>query len=166
MRMNIESRHIFLVQAERRQDAVSQVIHFLQTTELVSYGLLKVEETGVMVGNNDAFWDVLNRGVERNRQFSSQLLKELQQNGVHEVTDLLTISLGYPSKLLHILAHMMDGFVGIDSFFYNLVEDSHWLGNGLETVIRKTPDQFWLIPVKTGKVEQSVLPAASMIDKV
>ncbi|MBU0946519.1 MAG: hypothetical protein KJ804_20655 [Proteobacteria bacterium] len=163
--MEIESRHVFLVQAENRQDAVYQVIHFLQTTDLISYGQLNVDETAVLVGDSDVFWQTLSQGVEKNKAFSRQILEELQKNGVHEVVDLLTIPLGYPSKLLHILTHMLDGFVGIDSFFYNLVEDSHWLGKTLEIVIRETPQQFWLVPVETGEVERSVLPSATMVEK-
>ncbi len=163
--MEIESRHIFLVQAENRQDAVGQAMHFLQTTELISYDQLNIDESGVLVADSNRFWETLGQGVEKNRAFSRLIMDELQKNGVREATDLLTLPLGYPSKLLHILTHMIDGFFGIDSAFYNLVEDSHWLGDTLDSTIRKTPEQFWLIPVETGKVEKSVLPAASMVDK-
>lgn len=128
MSIQTESRHTFLVQAESRQAASHQVLHFLETTELVSYGSLNIDETAVMAGNNDAFWQILRQGIEKNRAFSQQILEELQRNGVREAADLLNIPLGYPSKLLHILAHMIDGFVGIDSVFYNLIEGSHWLG--------------------------------------
>lgn len=162
--MEIKSRHIFLVQAESRQDASHKVVHFLQATELVSYGRLNIDENGVVSGTSDSFWEILWHGVEKNKAFSQQVLEELKGNGVREVGDLLTVSLGYPSKLLHILAHMIDGFIGVDSVFYNLVEDSHWLGKNQETVIRKTPEQFWLVPVETGEAEESVLPAAAMVD--
>jgi hypothetical protein len=165
MGMEIESRHVFLAQAENREDAVYQVIHFLQTTDLISYSQLNVDETEVMVGDGDSFWETLRQSVEKNRVFSRQILEELQKNGIHEVVDLLTIPLGYPSKLLHVLTHMLDGFFGIDSVFYNLVEDSHWVGDTLEVVIRETPQQFWLVPVETGEVERSVLPSATMVDK-
>lgn len=163
MSMETESRHIFLVRAESWQEASRQVIHFLQTTELVSYGLLNVDESGVMAGTSNVFWEILWQGVEKNKVFSRQVLAELQKNGVREAADLLTVPLGYPSKLLHILAHMIDGFVGIDSAFYNLIEDSHWLSEALESTIRKTPEQFWLIPVEADEVEGSVLPAAAMV---
>ncbi len=165
MCMKKESQHILLVQAENAKEAVHQVRHFLQTSELVSYEQLNIDETRVMAGNSDTFWKDLRQGVEENRKFSRWVLKELQETGVGEVADLLALPLGYPSKLLHILAHMVDGFVGIDSVFYNMVEDSHWLGEKIETVIRKNPEQFWLVPVEAGHVEKSVLPAAVTVNK-
>ncbi|MBU1137518.1 MAG: hypothetical protein KKA76_00930 [Proteobacteria bacterium] len=166
MSRETESRQIFLVQAQSRQEAVQQVLHFLQTTELISYGLLNIDETGIMAGDSDVFWGNLWQGVGKNKAFSQQVLEELQRNGVREASDLLTVPLGYPSKLLHILAHMIDGFVGVDSAFYNLVEDSHWLGKKIETAICENPKQFWLIPVETGEVERSVLPAVALVGKV
>lgn len=163
--MEKESQHIFLAQAESTKEAVRQVMHFLQTSDLVSYERLNIDETSVMDGNSDTFWEDLQRGVEKNRKFSRRVLQELQEAGLYEVTDLLALPQGYPSKLLHILTHMVDGFVGIDSVFYNMVEDSHWLGEKVETVIRENPEQFWLVPVETGHVEKSVLPAAETVNK-
>ncbi len=163
--METEFQHIFLVQAESIKEACHQVTHFLQTSELVSYAQLNIDAARVKAGDSDGFWKDLQQGAKKNKEFSRRVLHELQAAGVHEVNDLLTLPLGYPSKLLHILTHMVDGFFGVDSFFYNLVEDSHWLGEKVEARIRKNPEQFWLVPVETEQVRKSVLPAADQVKK-
>ena len=45
------------------------------------------------------------------------------------------------------MAHLLDGFFGIDSQFYNLPEDSHWLGESLRKQIETGPAEFWLVRV-------------------
>lgn len=40
------------------------------------------------------------------------------------------------------------------------------VGGNLESAMRKDPEQYWLVPVETGDVEESVLPAAAMVDPV
>jgi hypothetical protein len=82
---------------------------------------------------------------------------ELQETGLGRAEDLLTLQQGYPSKLLHILTHMLDGFIGIDSVFYNLIEDSHWLSAPLRSTILHKPEHYWLVPVWHGPVASSVL---------
>jgi hypothetical protein len=64
---------------------------------------------------------------------------------------------GYVTKVLHTLTHLLDGFIGIDSVFYNLVEDSHWASEGLLKALQDTAGEYWLVPVRTGKLEASVL---------
>jgi len=96
-------------------------------------------------------------GIAANRTFCSALLKELQETGLTELEDLLAIQPGYPSKLLHILTHMLDGFIGTDSVFYNLVEDSHWLSEPLRSTIQQNPESYWLVPVWHGPVTSSQL---------
>jgi hypothetical protein len=73
------------------------------------------------------------------------------------IEDLLALKPGYPSKVLHILTHMLDGFIGIDSAFYNLVEDSHWLSEPLRTTILRNPEGYWLVPLWHGPVASALL---------
>ena len=62
--------------------------------------------------------------------------------------DLNDMGQGYKSKILHTLTHFLDGFFGIDTCFYNLEEDSHWLSDGLAAEIKKYPKKFWLLRAK------------------
>jgi hypothetical protein len=73
------------------------------------------------------------------------------------VDQLLTLKQGYATKILHTLTHLLDGFIGIDSAFYNLVEDSHWVSGELAEAIRVAGAEYWLVPVRTGMLAASVL---------
>jgi len=37
------------------------------------------------------------------------------------------------------------------------VEDSHWVSEELSEAIRGQSDEYWLVPVRTGMLENSVL---------
>ena len=50
--------------------------------------------------------------------------------------------------MLHVITHLLDGFFGIDSYFYNLVEDSHWVSEELRATIKTSPSRYWLIAVE------------------
>jgi len=52
---------------------------------------------------------------------------------------------------------MLDGFIGIDSVFYNLAEDSHWLSAPLRKTIEQHPEHYWLVPLWHGPVTSSLL---------
>jgi hypothetical protein len=71
----------------------------------------------------------------------------LRQTGVSDILDLEALEHGYPSKLLHMLSHFLDGFVGIDSSFYNLIDDSHWLPEHTAANIRDNGEAYWLIHI-------------------
>ncbi|MEJ2057239.1 MAG: hypothetical protein P8X39_05310, partial [Desulfofustis sp.] len=62
--------------------------------------------------------------------------------------DLIDLNQGYQSKILHIIAHFLDGFIGIDSVFYNLIDDSHWLSDETRDKIEQQPDRFRLLSLK------------------
>ena len=40
-----------------------------------------------------------------------------------------------------------DGFIGIDSYFYNLIDDSHWLPQATAKAIQKDPNHYWLLHI-------------------
>jgi hypothetical protein len=85
------------------------------------------------------------------------MLAHLKEEGVTSLDQLPELEQGYVTKILHTLTHLLDGFIGIDSVFYNLVEDSHRVSAGLSDAIRANPADYWLVPVRTGKLEASVL---------
>ena len=149
--------YLLLVKATSKDEGCKQVLHFLNTTELISYDRFDIHDVGCMDANHQQFWPAMATAMEKNRLFSAMLLEELKGTGVATVEDLLQLSPGYPSKLLHILAHMLDGFISIDSALYNLVEDSHQVSTSLEKTIHTSPEKYWLIPVITGVLENSLL---------
>lgn len=149
--------HLFLATGNSLAQARQQTAHFINTTQLVVYLSTTIKDTEIHSGAWEHFWTEMETGIAANRAFCGTLLKELQETGLTGLADLLTIEPGYSSKLLHILTHMLDGFIGTDSVFYNLVEDSHWVSETLRTTIRQKPESYWLVPVWHGPVTSSLL---------
>lgn len=143
--MNLLARHIVLATAESKEECKSQVLNFFDKTSLVRYDRIVVDESKHLSAREDAFPAALEKALDRNRQILSELVDELGTAGFAKRSDLPDLSQGYPSKVLHIIAHFLDGFIGIDSVFYNLVNDSHWLPEETAAQIIEEPDRFWLI---------------------
>ena len=76
------------------------------------------------------------------------LIHELQESGYHTLVELAEIKQGYESKTLHTLVHLLDGFIGIDSKFYNLIENSHLISASLRREIKQTPAHYWLLQIE------------------
>lgn len=147
---------IFLCRAANKKLAHNKVLHFLEHTELIRYEAITIPEDGMINGGNPAFWKEVDQGGSRNRQFAETLLVELEETGVSNLAELKNLPQGYPSKILHTLAHILDGFIGADSAFYNLVEDSHWLSHTLREAIIKDPGEYWLVSMVPGRLTSSV----------
>jgi hypothetical protein len=152
-----KQQHIFLAGGKNPVQARGQASHFMASTQLVVYQSIIIKEEEILPATSEAFWLKIETAIAANRAFCSTLLQELQETGLREVEDLLTLQPGYPSKLLHILTHMLDGFIGADSVFYNLIEDSHWLSETLRATIQQRPEEYWLAPVWHGPVTSSLL---------
>jgi hypothetical protein len=139
------------------------VLLFFQKTMLVKYDRIQVVEEKSCNSRNKNFLRNLKKAEQRNRVQVRELIGELKQTGFNSLDSLADIPQGYESKLLHILSHLLDGFVGIDSFFYNLVDDSHWLPEDCETFIAESEKELWLlhldcfaeIPDKAGLLHKS-----------
>ncbi|MFH2122953.1 MAG: hypothetical protein ABIJ50_05670 [Pseudomonadota bacterium] len=153
----LNQQHLFLATGNNLGQARQQTIHFINTTQLIVYRSNSIQDDKIRSASATDFWVEIDRGIAANRSFCRDLLNELQETGLTELEDLLNLQLGYPSKVLHILTHMLDGFIGTDSVFYNLVEDSHWLSETLRTTIHQNPESYWLIPVCHGPVTSSLL---------
>jgi hypothetical protein len=152
-----DNMHLFLATGTSLLQARRQATSFMDTTRLVIYQSISINDEEINPGTHAHFWSEIESGIAANHLFCSTLLNELQDTGMKRLEDLLTIQPGYPSKLLHILTHMLDGFFGTDSVFYNLVEDSHWLSEPLRATIQQNPENYWLVPVRHGEVTSSLL---------
>lgn len=113
---------------------------------MVRYDNIVIDDE--LLGNAPDFVDALASGLEKNRQTLHKFIEELGATGFSERSDLMELSQGYHSKILHIIAHFLDGFIGIDSVFYNLVEDSHWLSKETKDQIEQDPVRFNLLFLK------------------
>jgi hypothetical protein len=149
--------HYFLVRSQTALMASQHVERYLDGNQLISYADFFVQPEEVLGGDHAQFWDTLRQGLAANDVFARRMLQHLKEEGVRTVDQLLTLKQGYATKILHTLTHLLDGFIGIDSAFYNLVEDSHWVSGELAEAIRVAGAEYWLVPVRTGMLAASVL---------
>lgn len=138
---------MILATGESRGEGRSQVLKFFDKTSLLYYDRIVIDEDRSLSAGNQGFSPMLEKALSQNRQVVANLVEELGAAGFATCTDLPNITQGYQSKVLHILAHFLDGFIGIDSVFYNMVNDSHWLPQETSDLIRDEPERFWLFPL-------------------
>jgi len=125
--MSLEVTHVFLVEGSDCFTCRQRVERFLARTQLVKYDVIRIEQERCRPAQALEFWPALEAGIAANRRFVQELTEELTVGGYTTLQDFMADQEGFPSKTLHIIAHVLDGFFGIDSGFYNLVEDSHWV---------------------------------------
>ncbi len=159
MNSDFSNTHCFLVDGVDRLAAFHKVNHFFASTVLVRYDQVVISEAESCSATDPAFPALLANGIERNRELLTKLLGELVEEGFADLNRWSVMPQGYLSKTVHAAAHLLDGFFGVDSAFYNLIDDSHWLSDPLRARIEKSPDQFWLVTA----VGLSRLPEADRI---
>ncbi|MBU0480177.1 MAG: hypothetical protein KKG47_03630 [Proteobacteria bacterium] len=145
--MNLEATHTLLVGGENQGECKSRVIHFFQKNFLVRYDRIVIVEEKSCSAERSDFWVFAEEKMEANRRAVAALVSELQESGFQKISDLKTMGQGYESKILHVVTHLLDGFFGADTVFYNLEEDSHWLSDKLVRRIKEQPGKFWLLEV-------------------
>jgi hypothetical protein len=155
--MDYQVSHYFLVCSQSGKAAGLHVERFLAGNQLITYADFFVRPEEILNGVDNQFWPTLEQGVTANKIFARRMLDHLKKEGITTLDQLLELQQGYATKVLHTLTHLLDGFIGIDSVLYNLVEDSHQVSEVLSEAIHNTPAKYWLVPLRTGKLEASVL---------
>lgn len=145
----MDSAHIFLVTGADYSDARAKVEHFLKQNLLVRYTALVFDDEKALSNLTGQFSETIRWAEEQNKLTIQGLLTEFADLGYESVSDLSRLPQGYESKLLHTITHLLDGFFGLDSFFYNLNEDSNWISHSslkkMETCTRET---YFLVHVQ------------------
>jgi len=145
MDSDLISSHLLLVTGQSYESCRDNVLRFFHHTILVKYDRVEVIAEESVSALQDDFMAKLADGVAQNRQRVVQLLAELRREGFGDLGKWGTMPQGYPSKTVHEIAHLLDGFFGIDSTFYNLLDDSHWVTEPLLQEMGKNPQRYWLI---------------------
>lgn len=145
--MHLIAQHKILVSGEDFNNSSRQVEKFFERTKLVIYDSVQIVEHLCYSAAAEQFQQALSDALQQNKKTLRALIQEIESTGVLKISDLFELQQGYPSKTLHIIAHLLDGFVGIDSYFYNLLDDSHWLPAETASAISRGPDRFWLIHI-------------------
>lgn len=141
------SQHKVLAAGDSFENCCQQVRRFFDLTSLVVYDCIQVIDDECRSGQDGDFFEILGSAEQKNRDRVAALAAELEQTGASTISDLKSLEHGYPSKILHVLSHFLDGFIGIDSFFYSLPDDSHWVSPVRGDDIRANTDQYWLIHI-------------------
>ena len=159
--MDLEVSLDILVAGEDFASCRHKVSRFFDRTMLIRFDEVRVDEKESMNAADQAFWLRLDEGVSANRKIVGELVASMQEEGVATFEDLQKLEQGYLTKILHTIAHLLDGFIGIDSRFYSLEEDSHAISKALRRQIAAEPQQFWIVRVvgKIGTVSQDPLDA-------
>lgn len=145
--MNPISNHLILVTAESREKACLQVEEFFKSTLLVRYDSIEIQDEDCCSAEDSTFTALIAKGLAANTAILDNLILEFKSTGFQTVEDLSRVEHGYPSKLLHIITHFLDGFISVDTNFYNLIDDSHWLPGKTAEAIKEYARQHWLISV-------------------
>lgn len=142
----MDSQHIFLTDGADYAVCKSKVEHFLNTNLLVRYTTLYFDDDQRISADQEIpFWETIHWGHEQNRLTIKGFLTELESLGCESLSDLGEMEQGYESKLLHTITHLLDGFFGLDSLFYNLLEDSHWVSARLSEKIKMDPAKAYFL---------------------
>ncbi len=139
---------VFLLEVDSYTEGCKRVVHFLEDTVLVSYDQVEFNFDLSCSALDQNFWELVDSGLEKNRQSMIGLIDELRKSGYSQLLDLTKMKQGYESKVFHTLAHLLDGFVGMDSSFYNLVDDSHQISDSLHLKIKQDPGNYWIVQIK------------------
>ncbi|BHH83906.1 hypothetical protein [Desulforhopalus sp. 52FAK] len=141
------SQHNILLGGESFAHCSDQVHKFFDLTSLVIYDCIEIQEDKSFSGLDADFFQQIDLAQQKNEQRIKRLVDELYDSGVEKTQDLVNIEQGYVSKTLHLLSHFLDGFIGIDSIFYNLLDDSHRLVADTRRLIIQNPGHYWLLHV-------------------
>lgn len=145
--MKLEITHEILVVGPDFPKSRDYVLRFFAKTPLVRYDSVTVDEAASCPASHSAFWPRVEAGVRQNQEVLRDLLAELKESGLRGLDDLLALGKGYQSKLIHTVAHLVDGFFGIDTVFYNMAEDSHGLSPLFRQEIEGNPGEYWLLKI-------------------
>ncbi len=145
--MELLGKHTVLVEGDTSEACKTHALNFFEQTSLVHYDRISIDDT-ILSPNDPEFSAELEVGLKKNRTTLIRFIDELGASGFRKKCDLIDLSQGYQSKILHIIAHFLDGFIGIDSTFYNLIDDSHWLPDETRDRIEQQPDRFRLLSLK------------------
>jgi hypothetical protein len=144
--------HDMLVSGPNLATCERHVRLFLAKSQLVHYDSVEIDRQHSVNGTAPRFHDLLQGAIAENHHILNDLLGKLQEEGCATLEDLLTLPQGFKSKLLHTISHLLDGFFGIDSRFFDIDEISHWCTENRRQLLAERPAECWLLRVKAQMV--------------
>jgi hypothetical protein len=138
--------HEILAKGSDLHSCKNKTLQFFQNYQLVRYSRIFIRES--LQSSQPNFWENVEKAVLTNYHLLHELIKDLEGEGFMTIRDLGTMPQGYKSSMLHTITHFVDGFFGIDTYFYNLEEDSHWVSEKLKEEIKNNSDYYWLLSIE------------------
>lgn len=154
--MSFKVSHTFLISGTDLPECTSRALYFFDTTQLVHYDHIQIIQEHSCSALSDNFQPLLDKALDKNHTKLETLLKDLYDAGYETIPDLLHIPHGYPSKVLHTIAHITDGFFGIDAFFFDLDHSSYRLSELRKQEIKEQPDACWLLTIKASSMDGGI----------
>ena len=145
---NLAISHDILIAGSDYESCRQRVKRFFDRTMLIRYDDVVVIENESINGTDGNFRARIREGLKANQKVLGEFLENLKDEGFLSIDDIRGLEKGYLSKILHTIAHLQDGFIGIDSRFYNLEEDSHGVSRDLQQKITVTPYRYWILKIK------------------
>jgi len=145
---NLAISHDILIAGSDYESCRQRVKRFFDRTMLIRYDDVEVIENESINGTDGNFRARIREGLKANQKVLGEFLENLKDEGFLSIDDIQGLEKGYLSKILHTIAHLQDGFIGIDSRFYNLEEDSHGVSRDLQQKITATPYRYWILKIK------------------
>jgi len=143
--VDLHAEHEFLVSGADSETSRRKTRLFFDRNMLVRYDIVNIVEA--ITAEHPEFWPRIEHGEAANRKALADLLAELREEGYEQLKDILRMDQGYQSKMFHTVAHLLDGFFGVDTYLYNLEDDSHWLSRETRQKIADSPQDYWLLKV-------------------
>jgi hypothetical protein len=145
---SLEILHDILVAGSDFALCSQRVRRFFDRTMLIRYDKVHITENESINGTDSNFQKRIGEGLAANHEILAAFLANLKEEGFASLDDLQSLGKGYLSKILHTIAHLQDGFIGVDSRFYNLEEDSHGISRSLQQKIGLAPQNYWILRVR------------------
>ncbi len=140
--------HDLMVSGPDLQTCSRHVQRFFKKSQLVRYDSVEVDLQNSVNGSDPRFVELINNAITQNNQILADLLSKLRNEDCNNLEDLLQLPQGFQSKLLHTMSHLLDGFFGVDSRFFDIDEISNWVTENRKKQIKESPDECWLVHVK------------------
>lgn len=151
--MNLLVSHILLLTGNDLGSCTRRALNFFERSQLVRYDDVVIVKERSYPATADAFAPLLDQALQENRNKLEKLLQELQEEGFKRLIDLLDLPQGFHSNILHTIAHMEDGFFGIDAYFFDLDESSYRLSERRKLQLRQQPEKCWLLTIEASSTD-------------
>jgi len=151
--MSFQVSHTLLISGKDLPVCTRRALHFFESTQLVHYDHIKIVKKRSCSALSDQFQPLLAEALQKNQDKLKSLVEELQTDGYTTLSAMVDLPHGYHSKILHTIAHMTDGFFGIDASFFDLDESSYQLSLQRKLEISQRPDTCWLLTIKASSTD-------------